>query len=86
MSVQITVSDEIYQALQKIGSERGQTPESVIDALVEDYLSDPDADIAAQRYTTYHSTEEFMRALGADEEMLAEARERDAAWEAQIKE
>ena len=82
MNIEITLSDEKYQALEAIAKAQGQTPAKVLNTLVEEYLAepDPDADFAAGRYTTYHSTDEFMRALGADETMLAKARERDKEW------
>ncbi len=82
MNVEITLSTEQYQTLEAIAKAHGQTPAKMLNTLVDEYLAEPnpDADLAAGRYTTYHSTEEFMRALGADEESLAEAREIDKGW------
>ena len=88
MNVEITLSEEQYQALAAIAKVHGQTPAKVLTTLVDEYLAelDPDGDLAAGRYTTYHSTEDFMRALGADDESLAEAREIDKGWGNPVKE
>lgn len=59
----LTISDKVYQRLQTLAQERGQTPEALLEALLNEH-EQPERQI-------FHNLEEMMRASGMSEEDIA---------------
>jgi predicted transcriptional regulator len=64
MSHAIHLSDEAYQALEQLAREREQTPENVLEQLIES---------AQPSVRTAYETEDWFRHLGATEEQIRES-------------
>ena len=61
----LTISEQIYQRLQTLAQQRGQTPEALLEALLsEQEKQQPERQI-------FHNLEEMMRASGMSEEDIA---------------
>lgn len=65
MSHVVELSDEQYETLRKAAEARGQSPNDVLAALLEE-LRDPYAQ------PQYYETDEFLKRLGASDEEIAE--------------
>ena len=59
----LTISDQVYQRLEALAQERGQTPEALLEALLKEQ-EQPERQI-------FHNLEEMMRASGMSEEDIA---------------
>ncbi len=65
MSYAITISDEVYQRLQKLAAQQEQTPEAVVERLITGAE-------AASSGRRYYDTDEWLRHLGITDEQIAE--------------
>jgi len=65
MSYAITISDEVYQRLQKLAAQQEQTPETVVERLITGAE-------AASNGRRYYDTDEWLRHLGLTDEQIAE--------------
>lgn len=64
MTQTVTLPDAVYQTLERLAKAQGQTPEDLIVTWVHEQKQ-------ARERRTFHSDEEFMRALGVSEERIA---------------
>lgn len=60
----LTISDQVYQRLEALAQERGQTPEALLESLLDEQEQQPEQEI-------FHSLEALMRASGMSEEDIA---------------
>lgn len=60
----LTISDQVYQRLQALAQQRGQTPEALLEALLNHQETQPEREV-------FHNLEEMMRASGMSEEDIA---------------
>ncbi|HEY7123141.1 MAG TPA: hypothetical protein VH540_04260 [Ktedonobacterales bacterium] len=61
----LTLSESVYQRLQAVAEQRGQTPEDVIESLLNELEARP------PQPEVFSSLEEMMRASGMSEEDIA---------------
>ncbi|HEY7346928.1 MAG TPA: hypothetical protein VH599_01320 [Ktedonobacterales bacterium] len=64
MAQTVTLPDAVYQTLERLAKAQGQTPEDLIAAWVNEQEQ-------TRERRTFHSDEEFMRALGMDDDDIA---------------
>lgn len=65
MSHAISISDEVYQRLQKLAAQQEQTPEAVVEQLIAGAE-------AASSGRQYYETDEWLRHLGITDEQMAQ--------------
>ncbi len=65
MSYAITISDEVYQRLQRLAAQQEQTLEAVVERLITGAE-------AASSGRRYYDTDEWLRHLGITDEQIAE--------------
>ena len=71
MSKVITLTDEQYRTVERVATQRGQTPEALLAEVIEE-LRDPHVE------PRYYETDDWLRHLGVSEERIRRANARFA--------